>query len=219
MKLQQHALITTLVAFLAGCNGTPVQDQTPVTKPAVNETSNTGRKIKETREETLWIDHHQGWYNRVFPSIDLSFCLIGTENSEPVFTGEEKCIAPSITGFSYQQGYLYKLKLKKIIFETLADAPSYAYELISVEEKIPATPGKSFETIIRPSPYLTFDNDSIYLKYNYKINCLPDICDLIADGLWQPNVSGILVEAEYGSDLTEPYLITAVKTVLVSQPR
>lgn len=216
MKYPQNILTIALITSLLGCNGATVPDKPPVTEPPPN----TGLKIKETREETLWVHHHRGWYTQVFPNVVTVLCYITTDNPSPIFTGKESCTIDAIAGFEYQQGYFYRLKLKKVIFDTtgVADARSFAYELKSVEEKIPATPGEAFVTRINYSRSLLFDNDLIYVNYANPIACLPGVCAEVSQALLQPNAYGVEVNAEFTSDLTEPYVITSVKGVLKNQP-
>lgn len=173
-------------AVLSGCIG----------KPIVNEP-----------EATIWVDHHQTWvagdpfngYGRYVYRISNS--------AAPDFSAAEVSTA-DIIDFSYEQGYRYKLRVKKLA-AIAADGLDTQYRLVAIEDKQPATAPFDLEIpkqqdFINSSGTIKFAPGSSSPAYN----CVPAVCDALRA---MPSRADIVFTAEF----TNPAQITliAIKSI------
>ncbi|RZA05998.1 MAG: DUF4377 domain-containing protein [Moraxellaceae bacterium] len=168
-----------------------------------------GRVENETIE-TLWVDHHQYWDPNDWPTPSLS--LIVSSGNVPDFSLERMQTIPTISGFVYQSGYVYRIRVKKTKVIHLADVPVFSYSLLATEQKQSAA-GQAFDFAFPKTQQYRRTGTSIKpLNMSLEYACDITVCESIDQLMVRPDVAEVVLQATIVSP-EKPILFTAIKSV------
>jgi hypothetical protein len=160
--------------------------------------------------ETLWVNHHYYWDPNDWPSPSLS--LIVSSSSVPDFSLERLQTIPTVSGFVYEPGYVYRIRVKKTKLIHLADVPVFSYSLLATEQKQSAM-GQAFDFVFAKTQQYRRTGTSIkLLNLPLEYTCEISVCESIDALMVRPDVAEVVLRATIVSP-EKPILFTAIKSV------
>ncbi|HMU65845.1 MAG TPA: DUF4377 domain-containing protein [Cellvibrionaceae bacterium] len=161
--------------------------------------------------ETLWVSHHHYWDPNDLPAPSMS--LIVSPAVAPDFSLEHMQLIPSVTGFTYEPGYVYRIRVKKTKVIHLADLPIYTYTWLATEQKQLAT-GQVFDFEFQKTTNYRRTGTSIKpLNLPLEFTCDLTLCDAIDAQLSRPEVTSLILAARVQLP-GQPIYFTAIKSVV-----
>ena len=170
-----------------------------------------GRVENETIE-TLWVNHHLYWNPNDLIAPSASFIV--SDGAQPDFSLDGLKLISSITGFSFEQGYVYKLRVKKTKLVHLSNVPIYTYTWLATEQKQIAA-GQVFDfEFQKTTRYRRSGNIIRPENVPLEFSCDIPVCDAIDGQVARPEVTSLILTAKVQLP-GQPIHFTAVKSVLV----
>jgi hypothetical protein len=162
--------------------------------------------------ETLWVGPFQYWDPNDLPSPSMS--LIVSAASAPDFSLEQLQLIPTVTGFTYEPGYIYRILVKKTNVIHLADLPIYTYSWLATEQKQLAA-GQLFDFEFQKTTLYRRSGTSIRpLNLPLEYYCDLALCDAIEAQLARPEVTSLVLAAKVPAP-GQPIYFSSIKSVRV----
>ena len=121
------------------------------------------------------------------------------QENEDIGGDEWSFFYDEIEGFDYELGYIYDLKVRKMVVENPPmDGSSIKYILVNVRSKEKVAEDESFEIKLKwgGSNFVTGSDNNFYLLDEYEIRC-SDLCEELAEMLQnRDEVSGTFVHGD-----------------------
>ncbi|HEY6527770.1 MAG TPA: DUF4377 domain-containing protein [Cellvibrionaceae bacterium] len=167
-------------------------------------------RVENEAVETLSVNHHHYWNPNDWPSPSLS--LIVSSGSVPDFSLERMQTIPTISGFVYEPGYVYRIRVKKTKLIHLADVPVFSYSLLATEQKQSAI-GQAFDFAFPKTQQYKRTGTSIKpLNLPLEYMCEITVCESIDALMLRPDVAEVVLRATVVSP-DKPILFTAIKAI------
>lgn len=212
VKKQFCVLLFASVLGACGGGGDGGGSSVSVTPPVVVDP-----KTRPQNEsiETLWVGHHQYWDPNDLPAPSMS--LIVSSDVAPDFSLERMQLISGVSGFTYEPGYIYRLRVKKTQVIHLADLPIYTYSWLATEQKQLAT-GQVFDFEFQKTTLYRRAGTSIRpVNLPLEYSCDLALCDAIDAQMLRPEVTSLILAAKVPLP-GQPIHFTAIKSVLVQNP-
>lgn len=209
MANKKQLFLLLLSCVLSACGGGGGGNGGSVSPPV--EVDGKTRVENETIE-TLWVSHHQYWDPNDLPAPSMS--LIVSSGATADFSLERMQLIPSVSGFSYEPGYIYRIRVKKTKVIHLADLPIYTYAWLATEQKQLAS-GQVFDFEFPKTTLYRRSGTSIRaLGLPLEYSCDLALCDAIEAQMSRPEVSSLILSAKVQSP-GQPVYFTGIKSVAV----
>ncbi|HRH76547.1 MAG TPA: hypothetical protein PK129_04290 [Cellvibrionaceae bacterium] len=161
--------------------------------------------------ETLWVGPLQYWDPNDLPAPSMS--LIVSSAATPDFSQESFQVIPSVSGFAYQPGYIYRIRVKKTKVIPLTDLPIYTYSWLATEQKQLAT-GQVFDYEFPKTTFYVRSGTSIRpVNVPLEFTCASSVCDAIDAQMARPEVTSLVLTARVQAP-GQPIYFTAIKRVV-----